>query len=175
MPQTKSQPGEFTIELLAKIHDRSVFSCGVEVLDNYLKKIASQDVEKRVAVCYVLTPDGKTVAGFYTLSQYSVDLVNLPHEIARKLPRYPLVPATIIGRLAISQNFKGQKLGEFLLLDALHRCLQQSKQIASFAVIVDAKDERARQFYEHFDFLKLPGIPNRLFLPMKTIEKLFRK
>ena len=172
MSQTKSKPSDFTVQLLAKIHDRSVFSCGVEALDNYLKKnCEGQDVEKRVAVCYVLTPDRKTVAGFYTLSQYSVDLVNLPHEIARKLPRYPLVPATRIGRMAISQNFEGQKLGEFLLLDALHRCLQHSKQVATFAVIVDAKDEPARQFYDHFDFLKLAGFPNRLFLPMKTIEK----
>jgi len=93
--------------------------------------------------------------------------------MARRLPKYPEVPATLIGRLAISEKFRGQRLGEFLLLDALHRALEQSRQVASAAVIVDAKDESARRFYEHFDFLSLPGTPNHLFLPMRTIERLF--
>jgi len=165
----------FRVEPLGKAHDRAGFSCGREVLDNYLKKHASQDVEKRVAICFVLTPDGKTVAGFYTLSQYSVNLVSLPEEIARKLPKYPEVPATLIGLLAIAELFRGQKLGEHLLLDARYRCFQQSMQVASAAVVVDAKDEAARYFYRHFEFLSLPGTPNRLFLPMRTIEKLFQK
>lgn len=164
---------DFRVEPLSKAHDRVPFSCGIDGLDRYLKMQAGQDVAKRVTVCFVLTPDGRTVAGFYTLSQYSVDLLDLPPAIATKLPKYPEVPATLLGRLAISQAFKGQKLGEFLLLDALYRSLQQSRQVASFAVIVDAKDESARLFYEHFEFLSLPAIPNRLFLPVKVIEKLF--
>jgi predicted GNAT family N-acyltransferase len=106
-------------------------------------------------------------------SQYSVDLVKLPDDIAKKLPKYPEVPATLLGRLAIDRNFRGQKLGEFLLLDPLYRCLQQSRHVASAAVVVDAKDEAARQFYEHFEFVSLPDNPGRLFLPMKTIEQLF--
>jgi predicted GNAT family N-acyltransferase len=163
------------IEPLGKEHHRAAFSCGNEALDNYLKTQASQDVAKHVAVCFILTPDGKTVAGFYTLSQYSVDLVQLPEEIARKLPKYPEVPATLLGRLAVSQSFRGQKLGEFLLLDALSRSLRHSCEIASAAVVVDAKDEAAQRFYEHFEFISLPDIPGRLFLPMKTIEKLFRE
>jgi predicted GNAT family N-acyltransferase len=163
----------FKVEPLAKAHGRPAFSCGIEALDNYLKKQASQDVTKRAAVCFVLTPDGKTVAGFYTLSQYSVDLVKLPKDIATKLPKYPEVPATLLGRLAISTEFRGQKLGEFLLLDALHRSLQQSRQVASTAVIADAKDEAATRFYLHFDFVPLPDIQNRLFLPMQAIGKLF--
>lgn len=164
---------DFRIEPLGKGHDRAAFSCGVEALDTYLKKQVSQDVAKRASVCFVLTPDGKTVAGFYTLSQYAVDLVELPEVIATKLPRYPEVPATLLGRLAVSSAFRGQKLGEFLLLDALYRSLQQSRQIASAAVIVDAKDEAAKRFYEYFEFLPLPATPNRLFLPMRVIEKLF--
>lgn len=163
---------DFRVELLGKAHDRAAFSCGNEVLDNYLKKYASQDVAKRVAVCFVLTPEGKTVAGFYTLSQYCVDLVKLPRQIAAKLPKYPQVPATLLGRLAIDKRFRGQKLGEFLLMDGLYRSLQQSREVGSTAVIVDAKDESARRFYEHFEFLSLPGAWNRLFLPMKTVEKL---
>lgn len=173
MAQKQKQSGNFTVEPLGKAHDRAAFFCGIEALDNYLKKQVSQDVSKRVAVCFVLTPNGNTIAGFYTLSQYSVDLVKLPREVAAKLPKYPEVPVTLLGRFAISERFQGQKLGEFLLLDALHRCLQHSKQVASAAVIVDAKDETVRRFYEHFEFLSLPGTPTRLFLPTLTIEKLF--
>jgi predicted GNAT family N-acyltransferase len=164
---------DFRVEPLSKAHDRATFSCGIDALDLYLKTQAGQDAAKRVAVCFVLTPDGKTIAGFYTLSQYSVDLLDLPAAIATKLPRYPDVPATLLGRLAVSEAYKGRKLGELLLLDALYRSWQQSKQVASAAVIVDAKDESARRFYEHFEFLSLPATPNRLFLPMKVMEKLF--
>jgi len=164
----------FRVEPLGKAHDRAAFSCGNESLDNYLKRQASQDVAKRVAVCFVLTADGKIVAGYYTLSQYAVDLVQLPGDMAKKLPRYPEVPTTLLGRLAVSEKFRGQKLGEFLLLDALFRCLQQSREVASAAIVVDAKDESAKHFYEHFQFVPLPGIPNRLFLPMRTIGDLFR-
>ncbi len=167
-------PTDFRIEPLSKGHDRETFSCGLESLDNYLKKQASQDVAKHSAACFVLTPDGKMVAGFYTLSQYAVDLAGLPGEIASKLPKYPEVPATLLGRLAVSEAFRGRKLGEFLLMDALYRSWVQSQHVASAAVIVDAKDEAAKHFYEHFDFLALPSTPKRLFLPMKTIERLFR-
>lgn len=173
MTQKQDQRGDFRVEPLGRAHDRAAFSCGIEALDNYLKRQASQDVAKHAAVCFVLTPDGETIAGFYTLSQYSVDLVKLPKEVAAKLPKYPEVPATLLGRLAISTEFRRRRLGEFLLLDALQRSLRQSRHVASAAVIVDAKDEAARRFYLHFEFLPLPETPNRLFLPMTTIRKLF--
>jgi predicted GNAT family N-acyltransferase len=171
--ETQKQRTDFRIEPLGKAHQRAAFSCGNAALDNYLRTQASQDVAKHVAVYFVLTPDGKTVVGFYTLSQYAVDLVKLPEEIAKKLPKYRKVPATLLGRLAVSESFKGQKLGECLLLDALHRCLRDSGEVASAVVVVDAKNEAARRFYEHFEFMSLPETPGRLFLPMKTIEKLF--
>lgn len=173
MPQSQKPSKQFSVEPLGSAHDRVAFSCGVEALDNYLRKQASQDAAKRVAVCFVLTPDGKTIAGFYTLSQYAVDLVALPDALAKKLPKYPEVPATLLGRLAVSRDFKGRGLGEFLLLDALSRALVQSRQVASAALLVDAKDDAARKFYERYGFLALPNVPDRLFLPMKTIEKLF--
>lgn len=167
-------PPEFHIEPLGPHHDRAGFSCGVEALDNYLKKQARQDVKKRVAAVFVLTPDGKTVGGYYSLSQFSVDLGMLPQDIAKRLPRYPVMPATLIGRLAVNTAFRGQGLGELLLLDALHRSLTLSQQIASAAVIVDAKDERAMSFYRKYGFLELPSIASRLFLPMATVEQLFQ-
>lgn len=161
------------IEPLAKKHDRAAFSCGVDPLDQYLQRRATQDVKKHVAVAFVLTPNGKTIAGFYTLSQYAVELDVIPEEIARKLPKYSHVPATLLGRLAISTSFRCQRLGEILLMDALSRSLHGSRQLASCAVIVDAKDDRAASFYKKYGFLELPKVANRLFLPMATIEKTF--
>lgn len=98
----------------------------------------------------------------------------LPQDIAMRLPKYPIVPATLIGRLAVSTAFRGQGIGEHLLVDALHRSLTLSKQIASAAVIVDAKDDRAMSFYRKYGFLELPSIAGRLFLPMATVEQLFQ-
>src|ERR1700752_4208742 len=108
---------EFQVKLLGSSHDRLGFSCGLEPLDTYLKKQARQDVKKRVAAAFVLTPDGQTIAGYYTLSQFSVDLGMVPQDIARRLPKYPIVPATLIGRLAVSTAFRGQGAGELLLMD----------------------------------------------------------
>ena len=126
-----------------------------------------------MAACFVLTPDGKTIAGFYTLSQYAIDVAGLPPPFARRLPRYPEVPATLLGRFAISDHFRGRRLGEFLLVDALQRSWQLSKQVASVAVVVDAKDDTTVSFYKHFDFIPLPSFSNRLFLPMRSVEQLF--
>ncbi len=166
-------PPEFHIQPLGPHHNRADFSCGVEALDNYLKRQAGQDVKRRVAAAFVLSPDGRIIAGYYTLSQFSVELDTIPRHIAKRLPRYPMVPATLIGRLAVSDAFRGRGFGEMLLMDALHRSLALSEQIASAAVIVDAKNDHARRFYLKYGFLELPGISGRLFLPMKTIEQLF--
>jgi len=126
-------------------------------------------VRKKVAAAFVLTPDGTTVAGFYTLSAHLVNLPELPIEFAKKLPRYPFVPATLLGRLAISSAFQGQGLGEFLLMHAL----ESSRRVAAAMVVVDAKDEAARNFYLRYGFVPLESQPNRLLYPMKTIQKLF--
>jgi predicted GNAT family N-acyltransferase len=173
--RTPNENPAYRVELLDRKHDRAGFSCGVDALDRYLRKQARQDAERRVAAVFVLTPDGRAVAGFYTLSALTVRLGRLPADVARKLPRYPDVPGTLIGRLAISFRHRGQGLGEFLLLDALHRALEHSRSVASFAVVVDAKDEDAARFYLKYGFIPLVDTPNRLFLPMATIETLFAK
>jgi ribosomal protein S18 acetylase RimI-like enzyme len=164
----------FVIEPLGPKHDRAAFSCGVENLDAYLKKQAGQDLKKRAAVTFVLTPDGMTVAGYYTLSQYSVQLDEIPAAVAKKLPKYPMVPATLLGRLAVSSAFRGQGHGAALLMDALYRTLQHSREVASAGVIVDAKHAAALAFFKKYGFLELPRIERRLFLPMGTVEQLFR-
>jgi predicted GNAT family N-acyltransferase len=170
--QKRGEP-PYRIEPLGEEHDRAAFSCGVESLDRYLQKQAGQDSSKHVAAVFVITPNGRTIAGFYTLSAHVIGLGELPANIAKKLPRYPNVPATLLGRLAVSQEFRGQGMGELLLLDALKRVLLNSREIASAVVAVDAKDENARNFYLRYGFIPLPSQANRLFYPVKTIEKLF--
>lgn len=162
------------IEPLSPKHNRADFSCGVEALDAYLHRQAGQDLRKQVAVPFVLSPDGNTIAGYDTLSQYAVQLALVPEEIARKLPKYPMVPATLIGRLAVSTRFRGQGHGATLLMDALLRSLRSGREIASAGVVVDAKDSEAIAFYTKYGFLELPKVGRRLFLPMGTVEKLFR-
>lgn len=119
----------------------------------------------------LMLPDG-AIAGYYTLSAMSVVLAELPLEITRKLPRYPHVPATLLGRLAVDRRYQGKGYGRFLLADALFKSLRS--EIAFFAVIVDALDERARHFYELEGFLPFLDQPRRLFLPMADIENLFK-
>jgi predicted GNAT family N-acyltransferase len=148
----------------------SVFSCGVPALDRYLQTQAGQDVSKHVAAAFVITPNGETIAGFYTLSAHIVNLGDLPEEAAKKLPRYPNVPATRLGRLAVSLDFRGSGIGELLLVDAFKRVLASTREVASTVVVVDAKDERAREFYLRHDFIPLPSQPNRLFIRLKPLR-----
>ncbi|WP_328595362.1 GNAT family N-acetyltransferase [Brucella tritici] len=165
--------GKPVIELLdTGRHDRSQFSCGVEALDRYLQSQAGQDARRRVAAPYVLLePLSTTVIGFYTLSNTSVQAAELPPPLVKKLPRYPTLPATLLGRLAVDAKKRGKAFGTLLLLDALCRCLRS--ETASLAIIVDAKDDMAVSFYERHEFYRLPDQPNRLFKPMAEVEKLF--
>jgi len=170
----ETESPRFVVEPLGPKHDRAAFSCGVEILDVYLHEQARQDLKKRAAVPFVITPDGTTIAGYYTLSQYAVQLDEIPAEVAKRLPKYPMVPATLLGRLAVSSAFRGQGHGAALLMDALYRTLHHSREVASVGVVVDAKDAPALAFYRKYGFLELPRIERRLFLPMGTVAKLFR-
>lgn len=163
------------IEPLGKQHVRAAFSCGNKALDLYIKKQSGQDAKRQYAATFVLVEKGrKTVLGYYTLSSFGIKLEELPDKIAQKLPRYPLVPATLLGRLAVDQNHQGKGLGELLLMDALHRSLTQADVIGSAAIVVEAIDKEASNFYKNYHFLPFPDRPNRLFLPMKTIFKLLK-
>jgi predicted GNAT family N-acyltransferase len=126
----------------------------------------------------VLTPeDGARIAGFYTLSADNIDAKDLPEGSVTQLnlPRYPYIGATLLGRLARDLAYKGQGVGELLLVDALQRALQISRDIASAAVVVDAKDDKAHHFYFSFGFISFPDSSKRLFIPMTTIKKLFQR
>ena len=154
---------------------RAAFSCGSELLDRYLKELASQDVKRRAAAPYILVSKDNHIAGYYTLSSDSIRADDLPPGMVQQLnfPRYPVIGATLIGRLARDLAFKGKGVGDLLLADALKRSLESSQQIASAAVIVDAKDAKAHRFYADFGFIAFPESTKRLFLPMQTVEKLY--
>lgn len=168
----KFPPFAYVIEPLDAQHNRSDFECGVEPLNRYLKQQASQDMRRRIAALFVLVnQDIDSIAGYYTLAATAIRLAELPTEITKKLPKYPLVPATLLGRLAVDQRYQGQGIGSFLLMDALRRSF--NSEIASMAVVVDAKDDKARDFYEHHQFIRFSEESQRLYLPMTTIAKLF--
>ena len=158
----------FRIVALQNSHDRSAFNCGSEPLERYFKQQVSQDVRRRVTACYVAMTDDQRIAGFYTLASASVLLSELPASVGKKLPRYPLVPAVRMGRLAVDQAYKGLGLGGALLADALARAIRA--EIAAYALVVDAKDESAATFYQHHGLTALHNQPMTLFLPLATVS-----
>jgi predicted GNAT family N-acyltransferase len=162
-----------TVPLDSK-HKKSEFTCGNTYLDNYIQKQAKQDIKRKLSACFVMTNEENEIKGFYTLSNAGIPREVIPEEIKKKLPRaYESLPVTLLGRLAISEKNKGQGLGKLLLIDALKRSLEVSKVIGSMAVIVDPIDENAVKFYIRFGFISLPD-SKKMFLPMKTIEQLFK-
>jgi predicted GNAT family N-acyltransferase len=165
---------EYWVEPLSTSHDRTAFHSGVPELDQYLHHQVGQDLRRKVAAPFVLVDNSGSIAGYYTLSAYTIHFSELPAAIAKKLPRYPFLPATLLGRLAIGSSHRGQNLGRFLLMDALNRSWKNTSEVASIGVVVETLNETARTFYLHHEFTPLQDHPNKLFLAMATIEKAFR-
>lgn len=162
------------IEPLGKQHDRAGFTSGEPVLDDWFRHRATQDDKRHVARIFVaLDDDG--IAGFYSLNAFSLSITDVPEDIARKLPRYDLIPAALIGRLARAERVRGQGMGEFLLADAIRRILSAGRTLAVFAILVDAKNEAAGAFYRRFGFRPFPSQPGRLFLLTSTAAAAFAK
>jgi predicted GNAT family N-acyltransferase len=154
-------------------HYRTDFCCGQISLDNYIRKQASQDIKRKVSTVFVLIDDIDTqfnILGYYTLSSHTVEIENLEQSFAKKLPRYPQLPATLLGRLAIDNQQNGKGFREIILFDALKKAIAVSKQIASLAVITEALDENAVNFYMKYGFQKFNKESMKLYLPMKAIE-----
>jgi ribosomal protein S18 acetylase RimI-like enzyme len=160
----------FLIAPLGAEHDREPFCCGEEALDRYFKTQATQDIRRRVANCFVAV-DARSgqVAAYYTIAATSVALVDLPGDEAKRLPRYPTVPAVRIGRLAVDERFQGRGLGGALLIDATRRTLQAAPAV--YALVVDAKNDQAVAFYQRYLFRPMVDQPRTLFLPLATAQK----
>jgi len=167
-----ANPIPYSIEALAG-HDRTAFTCGIGELDDYLHQQASRDAKRKVAAPFVMLDGEGRIVGYYTLSAYGVRITELPTSVAKKLPKYPLIPATLLGRLAVSQEHQGLKLGRLLLMDALFRSWKNTTEVASVGIIAEAINEAARKFYLHHEFIPLPEHAQKLFIAMKTIDKAF--
>lgn len=155
---------------------RAAFSCGEPALDQYLRERARKETEQRIAATYIVyDSEQEHIAGFYTLSAIAIERSDLPETFTHRLARYEVYPGTLIGRLAVDRGYQDERIGGRLLLDALARGLAASRQVASLAVVTDAKNEQVRGFYRHYGFMDLPTgrQERRLFIPMHTIEKLF--
>ncbi len=161
----------YAIEPLGPQHNRKGFSCGEPSLDAYIQRQASQDVKRDLALCYVLSQRDSAILGYYTLSASSVNLTDLPQDLAKKSGRYALVPAVLLGRLAVDLRFQGQGLSSLLLMDALKRTLRTGVGVK--LMIVDALNEQAVSFYLHHEFQQFTDMPMRLYLPTGTIRTLF--
>jgi len=164
-----------TIAPLGRQHDRGAFTCGQPALDDWFRRRASQAEKRNLARVFVAVDDELGVVGFYSLSSFALAIEELPDEIARKLPRYDAIPAALIGRLARDQSVRGRGIGELLLADAVRRILDASRTLAVFAIIVDAKDDRAAAFYESFGLRRFPTRPGRLFLLTSTAAEAFAR
>jgi ribosomal protein S18 acetylase RimI-like enzyme len=163
----------FRVEALSAQHDRAAFHCGEEALDRYFLTHATQDIRRRVANCFVVVETcSGVVAAYYTLSASSIPLVDIPPEEAKRLPRYPTIPAVRIGRLAVDQRFQRRGLGELTIVNALRRTVEGAA--AAFALVVDAKNDSAVAFYTRYEFRPIAGNARTLFLPLATAEKALR-
>ena len=149
------------------LHDRAGFSCGIPELDDYLHRFAVQHRRKGVSTVHVLVDTEKPslILGFYTLSAAQVDSAELSDADRKKLPRYP-IPCFRLGRLACRMDHRGRGLGKLLIGCAVERCLQARKQVAAFALIVDAKSPEAKAFYEHYGFTPCVDASMTLYLPL---------
>ena len=164
----KQPSGDLRVVLLDEQHDRGSFTCGVESLDRYLKTQAGQDVRRKANAVFVLSEVGEPVRilGYYTLCAMAISQGDVPEAARKHIPRYPLVSATLIGRLAVATEHQGQRLGAVLLADALQRAFESAGTVGSSMVVVDALDEPAAGFYAAHGFVRLPD-SLRLVLPMR--------
>jgi GNAT superfamily N-acetyltransferase len=164
---------DLRIEALAPHHDRDGFSCGVDSLDRYLRTQASQDVRRKANGVFVLAEPERpnVVLGYYTLCATGLPQGDVPAAARKHVPRYPLVAATLVGRLAVSQARQGERLGAMLLADAVRRAYASASTVGSSMLVVDAIHERAAAFYEGNGFVRLPDTL-RLVLPMHAIKRL---
>jgi len=159
--------GLVELRLDTKLHDIKGFDCGVPELDRYLQQFACQHQNSGVSQTYVLVDSNQpqVVLGYYAVSAAQIDVNQISEDDRKRLPRYP-IPCFRMGRLAVSQQRQGNGLGKILVGLAVDRCLAAREQVGAYALIVDARDERAKAFYQHFGFTAFVDMPLSLYLPL---------
>jgi GNAT superfamily N-acetyltransferase len=161
----------FRVEALNQDHNRRRFSCGDPHLDDYLQRFARQHAVSNVSRTYVAN-QGDVILGYYSLAMSAISKAQLPERYLTRFPNFPL-PVARLARLAVDTRFQSQGLGELLLADALYRCHRLAGEIGMVGVIVDAKHEKAKAYYQRFEFESLPESPLTLWLPTPAIAELF--
>lgn len=160
-------------EALSASHDRAKFECGSEPLDRFLQQVARQHAERGLSRTFVMVESDavipKPILGFFSLAATEADSEHLPPALSKKLPRK--IPAARLGRLAVSKNQQGQGIGSVLMIEVLKKTAHVAEDLGCCGLFVDAKDERAAEFYLRFGFLPLPDQPLTLFLPIQTVLK----
>jgi GNAT superfamily N-acetyltransferase len=161
---------EWRIEPIAAHHRRESFTCGEADLDEFLRTRARKHREQNISSTFVAVPiDGPVVGGYYTLAERMLEFDDMPPALVRRLPRHPL-PAILLGRLAVDLAHQGKGLGRLLLVDALRTCVKAADLLGVFAVILDAKNERVKGWYERHGFSALPSKPLQLFIPISAVR-----
>jgi GNAT superfamily N-acetyltransferase len=161
---------EIVITPLGKQRDRKTFGCGEDSLNQYLNRYANQDVRRRVNRVFVASQPDKPrlMIWCYSLSVGSLSASDLPEQFRHRLPRYP-VPIALLGRLVVAKSHQGKGLGAILIADALQRIALANQVMAVYAVVVEALNNQAAEFYQQFGFIPLPSQPLKLFLPMESM------
>lgn len=168
-------PSDWIINPFERRHTRNDFDCGVAVLNEYLARYARQHEDSGISRTFVAVDrrESSKILGYYSLAAGGIDRGNLPPSEAKRFPKFP-IPVGRLARLAVDLRTRGLGLGEHLLIDALHRLFLTGDSIGMVAVLVDAKDEQAKRFYQRYEFDSIPGHPLTLWLPMKSVKRLFR-
>ena len=162
---------QFLVVALDNSHNRSEFNSGSTPLDTCFATQVTQDIRRNVAKCFVaIDISRQRVAGYYTMSAAEIPLNMLPGNISKKLPRYPTIPAVRIGRFAVDKAYQGKGIGGALLADAIIKAC--NVPIGAYALLVDAKDDKAAGFYRHYGFIQYVGSPNTLFLALETAKRI---
>ena len=163
----------FEFHPLDKSFDRNSFDCGSVELNNFLKTKARQNQSvgfNKTFVAIASEDKNKSVLGYYSLSMAEIELNSLPQDLVKKLPRHP-VPVARMGRLAVDASTKRKGLGKLLMVDAMKRVQTASELIGVFALLVDAKDDSAKNFYFKYGFTPLIDETMTLFLPLANFPK----
>jgi len=159
-----------TIEKLQRDHAVDAFDCGREELSRFLQQHALQNQQSGGAQTYVGLVD-QTVVGYYALAVGLVEQEHAPERVKKGLARHS-IPIMLLARLAVDRHWQKQGIGAALLRDAMLRTLQAAEIAGIRALVVHAKDDGARKFYEHFDFLPSPSDPLQLFMLLKDARKI---